>query len=458
MIHNTGGCADLFKTTASRTYNGGPIAGLIGARDIAKVLGTHNVVTADVGGTSFDIGLVVGDSVRNYEFSPIIDQWMVSTTMLQSLSIGAGGGSIAWINEALGGRLEVGPQSAGSYPGPVSYQLGGTQPTVTDANLVLGYLSPDEFFGGRMRLDRDAAEQAIREQIAEPLGLETVEAAALIRRIIDDKMASAIRKEVTLRGYRPTDFAIFAFGGGGPTHVAGYSGEIPRAVMFPFSPVFCAYGSSIMDVVHLYERSQRMMLLAPITGAPAVDHDAFNGMVRELMQEARREVEAEGLSWDDATVSLELDMLYGGQIHSKRASSPMLFVEGDDDVRRVYERFEQEFSEAFSPLAVNVPGGVYIDTFVLRVAVPGRPLELPELELTSEDPVAAQAGTRDAYWPDASSWAPTPVYDFERLRPGNSIAGPAIVQASYTTAVIPPGRRFTIEQHGLGILEHDTKD
>jgi N-methylhydantoinase A/oxoprolinase/acetone carboxylase beta subunit len=458
MIHNTGGCADLFKTTASRTYNGGPIAGLIGARDIAKVLGTHNVVTADVGGTSFDIGLVVADSVRNYEFNPIIDQWMVSTTMLQSLSIGAGGGSIAWINDALGGRLEVGPQSAGSYPGPVAYQLGGTQPTVTDANLVLGYLSPDEFFGGRMRLDRDAAEQAIREQIAEPLGLGTVEAAALIRRIIDDKMASAIRKEVTLRGYRPSDFAIFAFGGGGPTHVAGYSGEIPRAVMFPFSPVFCAYGSSIMDVVHLYERSQRMMLLAPITGAPAVDHDAFNGMVRELLQEARREVEAEGLSFEDATVSLELDMLYGGQIHSKRASSPMLFVQGDEDVRAVYERFEQEFSEAFSPLAVNVAGGVYIDTFVLRVAVPGRPLELPELEVEGEDPSAAQAGTRQAYWPETAGWAETPVYDFERLRPGNRIAGPAIVQASYTTAVIPPGRRFAIERHGLGILEHDTED
>jgi N-methylhydantoinase A/oxoprolinase/acetone carboxylase beta subunit len=458
MIHNTGGCADLFKTTASRTYNGGPIAGLIGARDIAKVLGTHNVVTADVGGTSFDIGLVVADSVRNYEFNPIIDQWMVSTTMLQSLSIGAGGGSIAWINDALGGRLEVGPQSAGSYPGPVAYQLGGTQPTVTDANLVLGYLSPDEFFAGRMQLDRDAAEQAIREQIAEPLGLGTVEAAALIRRIIDDKMASAIRKEVTLRGYRPSDFAIFAFGGGGPTHVAGYSGEIPRAVMFPFSPVFCAYGSSIMDVVHLYERSQRMMLLAPITGAPAVDHDAFNGMVRELMEEARREVEAEGLSWDDATVSLELDMLYGGQIHSKRASSPMLFVESDEDVRRVYERFEQEFSEAFSPLAVNVPGGVYIDTFVLRVAVPGRPLELPELALEGEDPSAAKSGTRRAYWPGTSGWVETPVYEFERLKPGNRIAGPAIVQASYTTAVIPPGRRFTIEKHGLGILEHDTED
>jgi N-methylhydantoinase A/oxoprolinase/acetone carboxylase beta subunit len=448
MIHNTGGCADLFKTTASRTYNGGPIAGLIGARDIARQLGAHNVVTADVGGTSFDIGLVVGDSVRNYEFNPIIDQWMVSTTMLQSLSIGAGGGSIAWINRALGDRLEVGPQSAGSFPGPVAYQLGGTEPTVTDANLVLGYLSPDQFFAGRMALDRDAAEDAIRERIAEPLGMEVVEAASLIRRIIDDKMASAIRKEVTLRGYRPSEFTLFAFGGGGPTHVAGYMGEIPRAVIFPFSPVFCAYGSSIMDVVHLYERSHRMMLLAPLTGAPTVDREAFNAMVRELMEEARREVEAEGLDWDDATVSLELDMLYGGQIHSKRASSPLLFLESEADARAVYERFEQEFSEAFSPLAVNVAGGVYIDTFVLRVAIPGQKLELPELELTDADPVPI--GTRQAWF---GEWVDTPVYELEALQPGHAFAGPAIVQAAYTTAVIPPGRRFSIESHGLGILE-----
>jgi len=448
MIHNTGGCADLFKTTASRTYNGGPIAGLIGARDIARQLGAHNVVTADVGGTSFDIGLVVGDSVRNYEFNPIIDQWMVSTTMLQSLSIGAGGGSIAWINRALGDRLEVGPQSAGSFPGPVAYQLGGTEPTVTDANLVLGYLSPDEFFGGRMALDRDAAEDAIRERIAEPLGLTVVEAAALIRRIIDDKMASAIRKEVTLRGYRPSEFTLFAFGGGGPTHVAGYMGEIPRAVMFPFSPVFCAYGSSIMDVVHLYERSQRMMLLAPLTGAPAVDREAFNAMVGELLDEARREVESEGLNWEDATVSLELDMLYGGQIHSKRASSPLLRLESEDDARAVYERFEQEFSEAFSPLAVNVPGGVYIDTFVLRVAIPGQKLELPELELTTEE--AVPIGSRQAWF---GEWVDTPIYELEALQPGHAFAGPAIVQAAYTTAVIPPGRRFSIESHGLGILE-----
>jgi N-methylhydantoinase A/oxoprolinase/acetone carboxylase beta subunit len=453
MIHNTGGCADLFKTTASRTYNGGPIAGLIGARDICEVLGAPNVVTADVGGTSFDIGLVVGDSVRNYEFNPIIDSWMVSTTMLQSLSIGAGGGSIAWLNPALGNRLEVGPQSAGSYPGPVAYGLGGTEPTVTDANLVLGYLSPDAFFGGRMHLDRDAAERAIDEKIAAPMGIEAVHAAALIRRIIDDKMASAIRKEVTLRGYRPADFTVFAFGGGGPTHMAGYMGEIPRAVMFPFSPVFCAYGSSIMDVVHLYERSHRMVLLEPMTGAPTTDYERWGATVRELIDEARREVESEGLDWADATVSLEIDALYGGQINSKRASSPLLFIECSDDVMQVYRRFEQEFSEAFSPLAVNIPGGVYIDTFVLRVAIPGRAVELPELDPAGEDVSAALAGSREAYWPRLGGFAETPVYEFERLRPGNRLLGPAIIQAPLTTAVIPPGMQFAIDNHGLGILE-----
>jgi N-methylhydantoinase A/acetophenone carboxylase len=453
MIHNTGGCADLFKTTASRTYNGGPIAGLVGARDIARHLDAPNVVTADVGGTSFDIGLVVGESVRNYEFNPVVDRWMVATTMLQSLSIGAGGGSIAWINRELGTRLEVGPQSAGSYPGPVAYDLGGTEPTVTDADLVLGYLDPENFFGGRMQLNKDAAEQAISERIAEPLGIQTIDAAALIRRLIDEKMSSAIRKEVTLRGYRPTEFVIFAIGGAGPTHVAGYMGEIPRAVIFPFSPVFCAYGSSIMDVVHLYEQSQRMTLVAPFTRQPAVDFAAFNAVVETLVEQARKDLVAEGLPWESAVLSLELDMLYGGQIHSKRTSTPGLRLESEDDVWRFYRQFEEEFSTAFSPLIVNLDGGVYIDTFVLRVTVPGKRVELATHPLQGPDPSGAQTGTRDAYWPETGDWRQTPVFALDRLAPGNRIGGPAVVESEYTTAVIPPGRRLTIEEHGLGIIE-----
>ena len=452
MIHNTGGCADLFKTTASRTYNGGPIAGLVGARDIARHLDAPNVVTADVGGTSFDIGLVVGESVRNYEFNPVVDRWMVATTMLQSLSIGAGGGSIAWINEALGDRLEVGPQSAGSYPGPVAYELGGTDPTVTDADLVLGYLDPENYFGGRMLLNKQAAEDAIRERIAEPLGLETIEAAALIKRLIDAKMASAIRKEVTLRGYRPSEFVVFAIGGAGPTHVAGFMGELPRAVIFPFSPVFCAYGSSIMDVVHLYEQSQRMMLIEPVSQRPAIDFAAFNGVVSGLVEQARKEVQSEGLPWEDAVLSLELDMLYGGQINSKRTSTPGLKLESADDVWRFYRQFEQEFSEAFSPLVVNLAGGVYIDTFVLRVTVAGKRVELPVKAPSGADASAAKSGSRPAYF---GEWLETPVYVLDRLQPGNRVSGPAIVESDYTTGVIPPGRRLTIEEHGLGVIENE---
>lgn len=451
MVQNTGGVAEIYKATASRTYNGGPVAGLIGARDIARQLGYRNVVTSDVGGTSFDIGLVVSADVRNYEFNPIIDRWMVGIAMIQSLSIGAGGGSIAWLNRDLGNRLEVGPHSAGSYPGPACYNLGGTEPTVTDADLVLGYLNPDFYFGGRMKLNKDAAERAIRK-IAKPLGMDVVEAASVMRRIVDEHMASAIRKEVVLRGYRPEEFVLFAFGGGGPTHSAAYCGDIPQTVIFPYSPVFCALGSSIMDIIHVYESSRRMTFIEPFTSKAAVDREAFNTIVRGLKEQARGELAAEGLDPDDAVYTLELDMLYGGLIHSKRTSTPGLFLNSEDDVWAFYKQFEQEFSESFSPLIVNLPGGVYIEAFVLKATVPSHKVEMVARELHAPDPSAAQKGSRMAYWPTQKVWTETPVYDQERLLPGNVMQGPAIVESEYTTIVIPPEMTYRVDAYGLGIM------
>jgi len=451
MVQNTGGVAEIYKATASRTYNGGPVAGLIGARDIARQLGYRNVVTSDVGGTSFDIGLVVSADVRNYEFNPIIDRWMVGIAMIKSLSIGAGGGSIAWLNQNLGNRLEVGPHSAGSYPGPACYNQGGTEPTVTDADLVLGYLNPDYYFGGRMKLNKDAAERAIRK-IAKPLGMNMVEAAAMMRRIVDENMSSAIRKEVVLRGYRPEEFVLFAFGGGGPTHSAGYHGDIPQTVIFPFSPVFCALGSSIMDIVHVYESSRRMTFIEPYTGRAAVDREAFNAIVHGLKEQAQEELAAEGLDPNDAVYTLELDMLYGGLIHSKRTATPGLFLSSKEDVWAFYKQFEQEFSESFSPLIVNLPGGVYIDTFVLKAIVPSHKVEMIARELHGPDPGAAQKGSRQAYWPAQKGWIETPVYDQERLLPGNELMGPAILESEYTTVVIPPNMTYRVDAYGLGIM------
>jgi len=452
MIHNSGGSGEVFKTTASRTYNGGPVSGLMGSYHLATSLGYKNVVAGDMGGTSFDIGLVVDQSVRNYEFRPIIDRWMVGITMLQTLSIGAGGGSIAWINHDLGGHLNVGPRSAGSDPGPACYDQGGTEPTVTDADVVLGYINPETYYGGRMPLNRDKAERAVREKIAEPMGIGVEQAAALIRHIVDRNMHSAIKREIHLRGYHPEDFVLFAFGGAGPTHVSGFLGDLAGAVIFPTAPVFCALGSSIMDVVHVYETSRRMIVMAPMTQELTTEYGVFNSVVDQLAEQARADLAAEGLPADRAEFSLELDMLYGGQVNVKRTACPVLHLRHPEDVQALYDAFEREFSEAFSPLVVNKPGGVYLDNFVLKVTVPTAKPTLPDLPVQPADAGAALTGKRPAWWP-GQGWTETSVYDAGALRPGHQIDGPVIVEAPLTTVVVPPGMRYRIDRHGLGLLQ-----
>ena len=340
LTHNTGGSAEMFKTTASRTYNGGPISGLMGSFHLGKALGYKNVIAADVGGTSFDVGMVVDAGVRSYEFRPVIDRWMVGISMLQTTTMGAGGGSIASINTLLD-RLEVGPRSAGAMPGPVCYDLGGTEPTVTDADVVLGYISPDNYFNGRMALNAGKARLAIEKKIAEPLDISVDEAAAMIRNIVEENMASAIKREVHLRGYHPEDFALFAFGGGGPTHVAGFRSDVPVAVIFPQSPVFCALGSSVMDIMHVYEVSKRMVLMEPVTEALTTNYDDFNAAVEGLVSQAKIDILAEGLPLEEAIYQVELDMLYGGQVHVKRVSSPHVRISSKKEMQEVYDSFEK---------------------------------------------------------------------------------------------------------------------
>jgi N-methylhydantoinase A/acetophenone carboxylase len=458
LTHNTGGSAEIFKTTASRTFNGGPVSGLIGSFHIGQELGYRNVIASDVGGTSFDVGMVVDASVRSYEFRPIIDHWMVGISMLQTTTMGAGGGSIAWVNELLGNRLEVGPRSAGSYPGPACYDLGGTEPTVTDADVVLGYIAPDGYFGGKMPLNRAKAVEAVRTKVAEPLGVSVDEAAALIRRIVEQNMASAIKREVHLRGYHPKDFALFAFGGGGPTHVAGYKADVGTVVIFPQAPVFSALGSSVMDIMHVYEQSGRMQFMKPMTGEINIDHDAFNAVVQKMVDRAKLDLEAEGLGDRNVIFSVELDMLYGGQVQVKRVSSPLIQITSDEDALAIYDAFEKEFSEAFSPFVVNKPGGVYLDGIVVKATVVTEKMSLPVLPLGEASPVAAKTSSREAYWPELGKRVESPVYSFEALEPGNIVVGPAIVEMDYSTIVVPPGQQLRIDNHGLGILESDAAD
>jgi N-methylhydantoinase A len=452
MIQSSGGIAEVFRTTASRTFNSGPVSGLMGAHHVAKLLGYHNVIMTDMGGTSFDVGLVVKDSVRSYDFRPIIDKWMVGITMIKTLSIGAGGGSIAWINKLLQNRLEVGPKSAGSMPGPVCFNRGGKEPTVTDADVVLSYINPDYYFGGRMRLNKNAAVRAIRERIAKPLGMEVEQAAEVVRKIVNGNMASAIMKEVHLRGYSPEDFVLFVGGGAGATHVEGYKADVKKAVMFHFSPVFCAFGSSTMDIMHVYEASKKITMLEPGTQKPAEEFGAYNRTVENLVEQARRDLVADGLNPQDALLVLELDMLYGGQFHVKRTLSPRLALQNVGDVHAVCDAFEKEFSEAFSPFVVNPEGGVFIESFILKAIVPTKKVELPKMKLEGSNASAARKGERPVFWPETKSYTPTPIFAYESLRPGNVIDGPAVVEGEYTTLVVPASMTFSVDERGLGIL------
>ncbi|MFC1910253.1 hydantoinase/oxoprolinase family protein [Chloroflexota bacterium] len=456
MVHNTGGMAEVFRTAAIQTFNGGPVAGLIGGAYIGKTLGYDNIVVSDMGGTSFDLGLVVAGSSRFYQYHPLIDRWWVDMTVLETRSIGAGGGSIAWLNSVMGNRLEVGPQGAGSMPGPAAYNLGGTEPTVTDADIVLGYINPDYYHGGRMRLNSEKAFSAIKNKIADPLGIETVDAALLIKKIVDANMGDVIAKETFLRGYKPSDFILFAFGGAGPTHCCSYGpyAGIKKMVVFPFSPAFCAFGSSTMDILHLYEQSLRIPLLSPSNMGFFTEYDVFNDMVRSLQSKAIKDITNEGFPEDSIKYGLEIEAKYGGQLNILRFTSPLLSVKSEDDIKTIYQDFEKEYCRVYNRMSAYPQGGVDVLNLILHATVDYPKPDLPEYPIDTEKPDAeALKGRREAYWQKYNSYYPTLVYDAKRLKHGNTITGEAIIEAEYTTFVLSPGYKLTVDKYLNFIIE-----
>ncbi len=456
MVHNSGGMAEVYRTTALNTFNGGPVAGLIGSAYVGKSQGFKNIIATDMGGTSFDLGLVVDGNPGFYQYHPVIDRWGVEMTMLESRSIGAGGGSLARLDPIMANKLNVGPQSAGSMPGPACYDLGGTEPTVTDADVVLGYVNPDYFHGGKIMINREKAEEAIREKIAKPLKIELEEAAWLIKKVIDGIMAGEIFKETVLRGYDPKEFAVFSFGGAGPTHACGYSfgAGVKKVVTFLQTPVFCALGSAVMDVIQFYEASRYIPMSRPGTMEYFTDYERFNEIVEGLQKRAIRDLEGQGISPQASIFSLELEMRYGGQLNMKRIRSPRLFIRSSEDVVAVYNQFEKEFSEAYSPLSVYPEGGVDISSFVLRSSFLSPKFELPRYSLKStKAPKVAYKGEREVFWEELGHFHSTDIYEQNLLEPGNIVEGPAIIEAADTNIVLPPGRRYSVNEYLSGIIE-----
>ena len=456
LVHNTGGMKKMSRTRAVLTHNAGPVAGLHGALYVGERYGLENVIFTDMGGTSFDIGVVTGGRLRTYDFIPLIDRWRTNIPAVEVKSIGAGGGSIAWVNELLGNALEVGPQSAGSMPGPACYDQGGQEPTVTDADLVLGYLNPENYLGGRMLLDPDLSEEAIRRKIAEPLGIDVLEAAVRIRRTVDARMGQEVFNEVALKGHDPRDFVLLACGGAGATHACGFAPymQVDKVIVSPHSPVFGAFGAATVSIQQVWEKSRTMKIFQWTTQSYSEDTAGFNAVVDELRDLAVRDLQLEGYGEDRIGFRLELDMRYGMQYNLTKIVSPHLRVEKPEEFKDICDRFTEQYSAVYSPEATFPMGGINLECFHLTAYVEKPELPFQEHETGGPEPPAeARLEPREAYWEAEGGMAETPVFALEPLQAGNRIEGPALVEAEDTTYVIEPGWRFTLDRFRNVVLE-----
>lgn len=450
IVVNAGGLAKAIKTRSFDTYNAGPVAGILGSMEIARRYGFGNLVTTDMGGTSFDIGVIYNGQLPFCESGTVIDRWRINNLLIESKSVGAGGGSIARINESFGKRIDVGPQSAGSLPGPACYNLGGADPTVTDADVVLGYIDPGFFHGGRMQLDKKLATQAIVRKIGKPLGLDAVEAAAAIKRLIDGYMGNIIFMETMLKGHDPKEFILFSFGGAGPTHCCGYSraSQIRRIVAFPFSPVFGAYSAAMLDVRHGYELSRRLLVSQPGSKEPVFVVEEFNAIIDNLLEEVKRDFRSEKLEINRLMFFLELEMKYSGQLHSKRIKSPKLRLENTSDVSKLLQTFSEEYKLSFGRVGTHDEEGVIIEDFILWATYPLKHPDFPTFPHAGSLPSSlSRKGNRMVFWDTEGRFKKTPIFDYAKLQCGNVIEGPAIVEADHTTFVISDGATFTMDRY-----------
>ena len=428
-----------------RTALSGPAAGVIAAAAIAEAAGYPDVITGDLGSTSFDVSLIAGGAAALAAQTTIDFGLVIRNPMIEITTIGAGGGSIAHVDK--GGLLEVGPESAGSRPGPVAYGQGGERPTLTDANIVLGRINAERPIGGALqRLDVEAAAEAIQRHVGVPLGLDVHAAAEAIIRVADARMAGAIRLVSIERGHDPAKFALVPFGGGGALHAGALIADIGlKAALVPrFPGVTSAMGCVIADIRHDQVRTLNLAL-------DGLDAEALDRRMVAEGAAAHAVVAGAGLAVQRIDVVFELDMHYLGQTHTVAVPLPVTIADGRTGVTAgiVRQAFETAYSRAFSRL---LPGlGIRIVN--LRTAAIGR---RPRVDLSALAPGAdasldtARTGERKVWF---GGWRETTIWSRLDLPVGAVIEGPAILEQPDATTVVPPGQRGRVDTLGNLILE-----
>lgn len=449
LVHNSGGMAQLNSTDALQTVHSGPVAGIYASEELALQGGIGNVVTADMGGTSFDIGIVVEGGYKHYDFNPVIDRWLVTTPMVHLDTLGSGGGSIATFDRMFG-AIKVGPASAGSDPGPACYDRGGLNPTVTDADLLLGYLDAENYANGVIPLNPSRSVMAL-EDICDELDIEAIEAASLIKQTADSDMAAGLVQELRGRGYQASDFTMLAYGGNGPLHCCGIADKagIQRVLAPPFSAVFSACGGGAMTQMHIHEKSVTLALYNQHTKQIFQDYDYFNTIVEELEALGKNDLRRQGISEEAMRHRLELDIRYGVQKMETSVVIDKTRVDCLKDVLAMVEKLAVDFSKRYGAMMASPESGVWVTTFRVVSYLDAQPLQFQNV-LPPANKLAPPAAvqTRQCYFVGQDSPLATPVYDGAALTPGVVIEGPAIINPGQTTYLVEPGWRAEAAEQG----------
>jgi len=421
----------------------GPSGGVIGCAYVSRVLGFKNVISFDMGGTTAKSSIVIDGEPRftaDYKIGGYAHGHPVKVPVVDVSEVGTGGGSIAWVGP--GNSLKVGPKSAGAFPGPICYGYGGTQPTVTDANVLLGRINPNRFLGGEMRLDLDASRKGIKE-LAEHLELDGETTLRGIIRVADSNMSLSIRAVTLERGFDPRDFTMIAFGGGGPLHATDLARDlrIPEVVVPPDPAHFSAWGMLNADIRHDYVRTY-------ITRIETADMKSIIRIYAELEEEGRRTLVGEGISESKIGFSLSADMRYFGQEHAVSVPISMKQLESEDrrDIRESFDRLHNERYGHSAPAEAA-------EIVNLRVAAVGL-VEKPRFEKVASSGAreGSATGTRKVFHTSEGVFLETPTYLRDELKVGSSIIGPAIIEEYASTILLAPGDVCEVNSYGYIVI------
>ena len=435
--------------SAAVTLLSGPAAGPMAGIEYTSIQDYDDCITIDMGGTSFDAALIK-DKTPLVTTEGEINRLRIALPMLGIYTIGAGGGSIGWVDE--GGLLRMGPQSAGSNPGPACYDLGGELPTCTDADLVLGYLDKDFFAGGRMLLNYDRAVKAIKDKIADPLGMDVTQAAAGMYRVINVNMASGVREVSVKRGHDPREFPLVVAGGAGPVHacIIAQELEIPVMIIPKESSIFCAAGMLMSDLKHDFVRTYS----TPIHG---MDIEKFQALFHDMEKEATALLKSEHIPESAIQHIYSLDMRYIKQYHEVNVEIRKENLEKGDLVS-IVRSFHPEHNRLFGYSLEEEK--THIELINLRLLSVGRTVKprFKQEKYDKKDPEKALKMKRKVYLPLLEQYVDIPVYDGHKLRYGNKVAGPALIEQVNTTTFVTPEYNVLCDRYGSYTMYLKTRE